>query len=87
MVVSTDRCQARCIRCGTILGANHLLTVPGRAPAEQTKRAEDESHAEKTNAETSAGAAGVGRHAVLAKYVSLVIIAAARSLCERGDAT
>jgi hypothetical protein len=87
MVVSTRRCQTRCIRCGAILGASDLMAVPGQAPAEATKPVEGECHAETAYAATPAGASGAGHHAALAKYVSLVIIAAARSLCERGDGT
>jgi hypothetical protein len=84
MVVSTNRCQARCIRCGTVLGAKHLISLPKKTPDGPAKKAQGEGRAEKSNAEAATGASGARRQDVLAKYVSLVIIAAARSLRERG---
>src|SRR5262249_54445106 len=54
MVVSTDRCQARCIRCGRVLGSEHRLAKPEHA---KTKNAPTTENAEaEQSRDTQAGA-------------------------------
>jgi hypothetical protein len=83
MVVSTDRRQARCLRCGTVLGAQHQFRAPGRVAAEPTKGTDDGSQKEQADRETDGGAQCAERPSALAHHVLLAILAAARSLGQR----
>ncbi len=93
MVISTPADRARCIRCGAVLSS------ADRLPAEATGAAESVAggSAEKpTSEDEETGRAGEGtddhqrrqqgsQQHVLATYVTLVIIAAARVCGERVD--
>lgn len=84
MVVSTRKPQTRCIRCGAILGPCdqlELRTEPSRAQSE-ARNDEEVPDREACDAE----ARGDRRHAALAAYVTVVILAAARALWERTEA-
>ena len=82
LVVSTSRAQARCIRCGRTLGPSNRLPAP-TPPAVHSKPSPTVADGSKAGA-TEASPDGQGP-AALTTYVTLVIIAAARSLCGRGD--
>jgi len=79
MVVSTPACQTRCIRCGTVLGPHHLLRVASSA----TATADDRDASGMTAAAKDERPPHHDERSVIATYVSLVVIAAARGLCER----
>jgi hypothetical protein len=83
MVVSTRERQTRCIRCGTILGPCERLELK----VEQSRgECEARNDGEVSDRETcDADARGDRRHAALAAYVTVVILAAARTLWERTE--
>ena len=75
MVVSTRGTQARCIRCGAILGpcdAFEIRTELPRGDREATEQEESDQDTVEPDARADR------RHEALAAYVSLVIISAAR---------
>lgn len=93
MVISTPAARARCIRCGAVLSSADRLPVDAREAAESAAGATDD-HATSAGAESGRpeqatddqqGRDHKSRHDVLATYVSLVIIAAARVCAERVD--
>jgi hypothetical protein len=83
LVVSTSRAQARCIRCGRTLGPSNRLTVPTPPIAGTKTVSQSVTRPDKTGT-TDNGPNGQGP-AALTTYVTLVVIAAARSLLVRGD--
>lgn len=83
MVVSTRGTRTRCIRCGAILGPCDVLEmkteqIRGNCEARVPKEGPDQEA-------DDADPRGEGRHAALAAYVSVVIIAAARALQTRTE--
>jgi hypothetical protein len=82
MVISTRGPQARCIRCGAILGPCDVLEL--RTEQTRGKReAKDQEESDEDKVEPDARVDG--RHEALAAYVSLVIITAARAQWGRGE--
>ncbi len=82
MVVSTRGTQARCIRCGAILGpcdAFEIRTELPRGDREATEQEESDQDTVEPNARADR------RHEALAAYVSLVIISAAQAQWGRGE--
>jgi uncharacterized protein YciW len=83
MVVSTPAGQARCLRCGAILGVADALRLPA-APAANAEPADgQQSTTEGASEDVPRGQEK--RFDALATYVSLVVIAAARSCFGRGE--
>jgi hypothetical protein len=83
LVVSTARAQVRCIRCGRTLGPCNRLTVP-MPPITETETVSQTATRPDGPGTTDNGPNGQGP-ATLTTYVTLVVIAAARSLFARGD--
>lgn len=89
MVVSTRQRRTRCIRCGTILGPCEKLELTveqSRGECATRNRGEAADREAPVREACDADARGDCRHAALAAYVTVVILAAARTLWERTEA-